>query len=103
VTAVAEFRPGRSPLRPGQALTAILRVKGGGSSQWRVPADAVVSHLNHSWVFLRVSDGFRAVPVTLVSETPQFASVQGRLAVGERVATRGLLTLLAELAETENK
>jgi cobalt-zinc-cadmium efflux system membrane fusion protein len=103
VTAVAEFRPGRSPLRPGQALTAILRVKGGGASQWRVPADAVVSHLNHSWVFVRVSEGFRAVPVTLVSETPQFASVQGRLAVGERVATRGLLTLLAELAETENK
>ncbi|QGM98358.1 efflux RND transporter periplasmic adaptor subunit [Methylocystis parvus] len=103
VTAVAEFRPGRSPLRPGQALTAILRVKGGGSSQWRVPADAVVSHLNHSWVFVRVPEGFRAIPVTLVSETPQFASVQGPLAVGERVATRGLLTLLAELAEAESK
>jgi len=103
VTAVAEFRPGRSPLRPGQALTAILRVKGGGASQWRLPADAVVSHLNHSWVFVRIPEGFRAVPVTLVSETPQFASVQGPLAVGERVATRGLLTLLAELAEAESK
>ncbi|WP_457796247.1 efflux RND transporter periplasmic adaptor subunit [Methylocystis sp. S23] len=103
VTAVAEFRPGRSLLRPGQALQAILRVKGGGASQWRIPADAVVSHLNHSWVFVRVPEGFRAVPVTLVSETPQFASVQGPLAVGERVATRGLLTLLAELAEAESK
>lgn len=103
VTAVAEFRPGRSPLRPGQAVQAILRVKGGGSSQWRVPADAVVSHRNHSWVFVRVPEGFRAVPVTLVSETPQFASVQGALAAGQRVATRGLLTLLAELAEIESK
>jgi cobalt-zinc-cadmium efflux system membrane fusion protein len=103
VTAVAEFRPGRSPLRPGQAVTAILRVKGGGASQWRVPADAVVSHRNHNWVFLRVPEGFRAVPVTLVSETPQFASVQGALAAGQRVATRGLLTLLAELAEIESK
>lgn len=103
VTAVAEFRPGRSPLRPGQAVQAILRVKGGGASQWRVPADAVVSHLNRNWVFLRIPEGFRAVPVTLVSETPQFASVQGALAAGQRVATRGLLTLLAEMAEIESK
>jgi hypothetical protein len=103
VNAVAEFRPGRSPLRPGQAVQAILRVKGGGASQWRVPADAVVSHRNRNWVFLRVPEGFRAVPVTLVSETPQFASVQGALAAGQRVATRGLLTLLAELAEIESK
>lgn len=103
VTAVAEFRPGRSPLRPGQAVQAILRVKGAGASQWRVPADAVVSHLNRSWVFVRAPEGFRATPVTLVSETPQFASVQGPLAAGERVATRGLLTLLAELAEAESK
>ncbi len=103
VTAVAEFRPGRSPLRPGQAVTAILRVRGGGASQWRVPADAVVSHRNHNWVFLRVPEGFRAIPVTLVSETPQFSSVQGSLKAGERVATRGLLTLLAELAEIESK
>jgi RND family efflux transporter MFP subunit len=101
VTAVAEFRPGRSPLRPGQAVQAILHVKGAGVSQWRMAADAVVSHLNHSFVFVRVPEGFRAVPVTLISETPQFASVQGPLKSGERVATRGLLTLLAELAAAE--
>ena len=101
VTAVAEFRPGRSPLRPGQAVQAILRVKGGSGTQWRVPADAVVSHQNHNWVFVRAPEGFVATPVTLVSETPQFASVQGQFKTGDRVATRGLLTLLAELAETE--
>lgn len=101
VTAVAEFRPGRSSLRPGQAVQAILRVKGGTGSQWRVPADAVVSHQNHNWVFVRTPEGFVATPVTLISETPQFASVQGQFKAGDRVATRGLLTLLAELAETE--
>lgn len=103
VTAVAEFHPGKSSLRPGQALQAILRVKGAEASQWRVPADAVASHLNHSWVFVRSPQGFRATPVTLVSETPQFASVQGELAVGQRVAVHGLLTLLAELAKTESQ
>lgn len=98
VTAVAEFHSGRTPLRPGQAVQAILHVRGAGGSQWRVPADAVVSHQNHNWVFVRSPEGFRATPITMISETPQFASVQGPLKAGEHVATRGLLTLLAELA-----
>lgn len=101
VTAVAEFRPGRSSLRPGQAVQAILRVAGGGATQWRVSADALVNFKNHNWVFVRAPEGFVATPVMLHSETPQYASVQGALKAGERVATRGLLTLLAELAEAE--
>jgi membrane fusion protein, heavy metal efflux system len=103
VTAVAEFRSGRSQLRPGQAVQAILRIRVGGAAQWRVPADAVVSNRNLNWVFVRFPEGFHAIPVTLVSETPQFASVQGLFKAGQRVATRGLLTLLAELAEIESK
>ncbi len=101
VTAVAEFRPGRSSLRPGQAVQAIMRVAGSGVAQWRVSADALVNFKNHNWVFVRAAEGFVATPVTLLSETPQYASVQGALKAGERVATRGLLTLLAELAEAE--
>lgn len=103
VTAVAEFRPGKTLLRPGQAVQAKLFVLSDGGAQWRVPADAVVSHQNKSWVFVRTSAGFRATQITLVSETPHFASVQGNLASGERVAVRGLLTLLAELAEIERQ
>ncbi|TRL29094.1 efflux RND transporter periplasmic adaptor subunit [Methylosinus sporium] len=98
VTAVAEFSPGKSPIRPGQAVQAILRIKGTGGTLWRVPADAVVHYRDKDWVFLRSADGFRAVPVTLVSETPQSASIQGPLSAADQVATRGMLTLLAELA-----
>ncbi|WP_036296666.1 efflux RND transporter periplasmic adaptor subunit [Methylosinus sp. PW1] len=98
ITAVAEFSPGKSPIRPGQAVQAILRIKGTGGTLWRVPADAVVHFRDKDWVFLRSADGFRAVPVNLVSETPQYASIQGPLAVADQVATRGMLTLLAELA-----
>jgi len=102
VTAVAEFRPGRTSLRPGQAVQAIMRLSGSnGAMQWRVSADALVNFKNHNWVFVRAPEGFIATPVTLLSETPQHASVQGALKAGERVATRGLLTLLAELAEGE--
>jgi RND family efflux transporter MFP subunit len=98
VTAVAEFHPGKSPIRPGQAVQAILRLRGAGGVQWRVPADAVVHHRDKDWIFARTAEGFRAVPVTLLSETPQSASVQGALSASDRVATRGMLTLLAELA-----
>ena len=103
VTAVAEFYPGKILLRPGQAVQAKIHVLNAGEAQWRVPADAVVSHQNRSWVFVRIKGGFRPTPVTLVSETPHFSSLQGKLSLGDRVATRGLLTLLAELAEFERQ
>jgi membrane fusion protein, heavy metal efflux system len=103
VAAVAEFYPGKNLLRPGQAVQAKLYVVNNGQEQWRVNADAVVSHQNRSWVFVRIKEGFRATPVIIVSETPHFASLQGKLTAGERVATRGLLTLLAELAEFERQ
>jgi cobalt-zinc-cadmium efflux system membrane fusion protein len=101
VNAVAEFRPGRISIRPGQAVQAILRLRGAGGVQWRVPADAVVHHREKDWIFVRTSEGFRAVSVVLLSETPQTASVQAALSADDRVATRGMLTLLAELAAKE--
>lgn len=103
VTAVAEFRPGEALLRPGQAVQAKLFISGDSEAQWRVPADAVVSHQNHSWVFIRTKQGFRATPVQIMSETPHSASLQGKFQAGDRVATRGLLPLLAEFAEIERR
>ena len=103
VTAVAEFKPGEALLRPGQAVQAKLFISGDSGAQWRVPADAVVSHQNHSWVFIRSKQGFRATPVQIMTETPHSASLQGKFQAGDRVATRGLLPLLAELAEIERR
>lgn len=101
VTAVAEFRTRKEAIRPGQAVQAILQLSGSGGPQWRVPRDAVVHHGDKNWVFVRTPEGFRATPVALASETPQYASIQGPLNAGDRVATHGMLTLLAELAERE--
>jgi membrane fusion protein, heavy metal efflux system len=101
ITAVAEFALGKAVVRPGQAVQAILRLPTAGGRQWRVPAEAIVHYLEKHWVFLRTPTGFRVVPVTLVSETPQFASIRGPLNANDRVVTRGILTLLAELAGTE--
>ena len=98
VTAVAEVHLGKNMVRPGQAVQAILGIRSDAGPHWRVPADAVVHHHDKSWVFVRTSNGFRAVPVTLLSETPQVASIRASLSATDRVATRGILTLLAELA-----
>ncbi|ARN82961.1 efflux RND transporter periplasmic adaptor subunit [Methylocystis bryophila] len=101
IAAVAEFQATKNLLRPGQAVQAILVVGGAGEPQWRIQADSVVTHHDQHFVFARDASGFRAVPVVLVAETPQYASIRGALKSGDRIATRGILTLLAELAAKE--
>ena len=70
-----------------------------GTPQWRVPAGAVVRHAGRSWVFVRVSEGFRARPVTVIAETRRLASIRAELAPDDQVASRGILALLAELTD----
>jgi len=98
IAAVVEFQATKNLLRPGQALQAMLRVGGPGGAQWRVKADSIVTHRDQHFVFARDASGFRAIPVVVVAETPQYASIHGALKSSDRIATHGILTLLAELA-----
>jgi RND family efflux transporter MFP subunit len=99
VTAVVEVRAGAEALRPGQVVTAAVALPAGGAAVWRVPAGAVVRHGGRSWVFVRVPEGFRAKPVTVIIETPSVTSIRAGLGPNDQVATRGILALLAELTE----
>jgi membrane fusion protein, heavy metal efflux system len=101
ITAVAEFATGKTIVRPGQAVQAILSIPIEGDRQWRVPAAAIVHYEEKHWVFLRTQTGFRLLPVTLVAETAQFVSVRGPLKESDRVVARGVLALIAELAEPQ--
>lgn len=101
VSATAEMNRGVDALRPGQAVTVALQMRAAGQPQWRVPAGAVVRHRERSWVFLRTPTGFLARPVQVVNETAQFVSIRGEFAPSDQVATRGMLSLLAELAEAD--
>ncbi len=101
VLATAEMNVGAEALRPGQAVTVALQVRAAGQPQWRVPAGSVVRHRERSWVFLRTREGFLARPVQVVNETAQFVSIRGDLTPDAQVATRGMLALLAELAEAD--
>ncbi len=99
--AVAEINRGAENLRAGQAVTVALQLRALGQPQYRVPAGSVVRHRERSWVFVRTPQGFLARPVTVLNETAQFTSIRGGLAPTDQIATRGLLSLLAELSEAD--
>ncbi|CAL8977306.1 Cation efflux system protein CusB [Rhodoplanes serenus] len=99
--AVAEISSGGGLVRPGLAVAATIRIGQNGTPQWSVPASAVVRHRDRSWVFVREENGFRARPVQVIAEAGGRASVRANLAETDRVADRGILALLAELAAVD--
>jgi RND family efflux transporter MFP subunit len=99
IAAVVEIRTGAEALRPGQVVTASVTLQASGAAVWRVPAGAVVRHAGRSWVFVRVPEGFRAKPVTVIVDSPSVTSIRAGLGPNDQVATRGILALLAELTD----
>lgn len=100
ILVVAEFHPGKTPLRPGQAVQAILPIASSASGQWRVPAISVVANDGQSWIFIRNATGFRAQSVDVVAATPDHVTIRANISPGDKVAARGVLALLAELASS---
>ncbi len=103
VTAVAEITEGAERLRPGQAVTVTVSLRNNGSPQWRVPPGSVVRHRERQWVFVRVPEGFRARPVSILAETGQSVSVRATLQPGDQIAVRGILPLLSELVVADGE
>ncbi|MBL6457018.1 efflux RND transporter periplasmic adaptor subunit [Belnapia sp. T6] len=99
LAAVVEVSDGAEALRPGQVVSASVALRPNGTPQWRLPSGAVVRHAGQSWVFVRTQGGFRARPVVVVAETASTVSLRAKLAPDDHVATRGILSLLAELTE----
>jgi RND family efflux transporter MFP subunit len=99
VTATVQVDSGTDSLRPGQVVSASVALQPNGTPQWRLPAGSVVRHAGQSWVFVRTPEGFLARPVTVIAEVPSATSIRARLAPEDRVASRGILSLLAELTE----
>ena len=99
VAATVLVDAGTDSLRPGQVVSSSVALQPNGTPQWRLPAGSVVRHAGQSWVFVRRPDGFIGRPVTVIAEVPSATSVRAGLAPEDRVASRGILTLLAELTE----
>jgi cobalt-zinc-cadmium efflux system membrane fusion protein len=102
--AVAEIRSDGTPVWPGLAVgvTVIIGSDITGAD-WSVPTASVVRHKDRNWVFVRVPEGFRAIPVQVVSESARGVWIRAEFHPDDRVATGGIIALLAELAEADKE
>ena len=101
IAAVAEITDGVDRVRPGLAVTVNVRADNDGPPQWVVPSASVVRHRERSWIFVRAADGVRAMPVEVVAQNARDAAIRAELEPDDRIATRGLVALLAELARRD--
>ncbi|HVG52434.1 MAG TPA: HlyD family efflux transporter periplasmic adaptor subunit, partial [Xanthobacteraceae bacterium] len=101
--AVAEIDSNNGAVRPGLAVTVSIHISGDGATEWSVPQAAVVRHRDRSWTFVRSKDGFQARPVQVISETPRGVSIRAHFQPNDQVAVRGIIALLATLAESDKE
>lgn len=81
-------------LRLNQNVEA--RIEGlSGSKQWRVPVKALARQQGQSYVFVERPGGFEPELVKVLSQTAQFAAVDGPFGGGEKVAVEGVVALKA--------
>jgi cobalt-zinc-cadmium efflux system membrane fusion protein len=102
--AVAEIGTDGASVWPGLAVSATIIIGSQtADADWSVPTQSVVRHRDRNWVFVRVPEGFRALPVQVVSESARGVWLRAKLLPGDRVATSGILALLAVLAGADQE
>lgn len=89
----AEITQGAERLRVGQFVEAQLAVAAGGAKEWRLPNAALVRNQGKAYVFVQTTEGFRAQPVTVMSETADGVTITGGLKGTELVAVSGVAAL----------
>ncbi|HVG51211.1 MAG TPA: efflux RND transporter periplasmic adaptor subunit [Xanthobacteraceae bacterium] len=99
--AVAEIDSNNGAVRPGLAVATSIHILSGNDGEWSAPPAAVVRHRDRSWVFVRSKEGFKARPVQVVTENPRAVSIRGNFQPDDQVAVRGIITLLAALADVD--
>jgi membrane fusion protein, heavy metal efflux system len=102
--AVAEIGTEGASVWPGLAVSATVIIGSQtADADWSVPVQSVVRHRDRNWVFVRVPEGFRALPVQVVSESARGVWLRAKLLPGDRVATSGIIALLAVLAGADQE
>jgi len=98
--AVAEIRTAGASVWPGLAVgVTVIAGPTTAGGDWNVPGGSVVRQKDRNWVFVRTADGFRALPVQVVSESSRGAWIRADLKPDDRVAIGGIIALLALLAD----
>lgn len=79
-------------LRPGQWLS-VQRLLGGQGPAWSLPASAVSRHAGGAVLFLRETQGFRVLPVTVLAQDGERLSLRAALSADSQVAVSGTVAL----------
>lgn len=87
--------------RVGESVQAAILLGGAGGSAISVPSTAVQTIGDKPVVFVRTSDGFRAVPVTLGQTNGASVTILSGLTGREQIAAANSFTLKAELGKGE--
>jgi RND family efflux transporter MFP subunit len=79
-------------LRLHQNVSA--RIEGvAGEKQWRVPVKALVRQAGQNWVFVERPGGFEPEQVKVLSQSAQWAAIDGRFGGDEQIAIEGVAAL----------
>jgi RND family efflux transporter MFP subunit len=89
----AAVNVGAANLRPGEYLEVELPLD--AADTWEIPLAALARDGNEAYVFVRRSEGFVALPVTVVVSAGQRVKVRGALAAGQQIAASGVIALKA--------
>ncbi|MBI3701512.1 MAG: efflux RND transporter periplasmic adaptor subunit [Afipia sp.] len=105
--AVAEIPAAGGRLRPGLAVATSVRVESAQAAatgkSWSVPSTSIVRHRDQTWVFTKSTDGFRARPVQVISESAKSVAVRADFRPSDQIASRGVLALLSELVDADKE
>lgn len=99
VQVIATLDNGGGTWRVGEPVTASFMLPATGDRSIAVPSTAVQSVENRTVVFVRTSNGFRAVPVTAGRRNGDQVVISSGLTGQERIATTNSFTLKAELGK----
>lgn len=98
-TVVLELAGAPGDLRQGQAVRVRIIPKGGVENTIVVPEDAVQQVDGRDIIFVRVKDGFRAVPVGLGRRSAGRVEIVSGLQPGQTIAAKNAFVLKAELGK----
>jgi membrane fusion protein, heavy metal efflux system len=99
VQVIATLDNGGGTWRVGEPVTASFMLPATGDRSIAVPSTAVQSVENRTVVFVRTSNGFRAVPVMAGRRNGDQVIISSGLTGQERIATTNSFTLKAELGK----
>jgi len=89
----AKVTSGASALRLGQFVQVKLPLV--TSNAWDIPISAIARQGETAVVFVRDNDGFRAVPIKVLTSAGQRAQISGALKANDRIASTSVIALKA--------